>query len=205
LCPSFSGREVGDDETNSPSNGTRCTWYCASENTSAGSFKISSRRAATRWHMCIHFRNLNQSLQPTAPSRNTCMFTTAPCRGLSLSRWMPEFIVRVSAVILLGLEVLLFALLFAARSVKALRIIEWSLCANSVLVLLFFGYFAWVFRDPWSIFRGTRPSEGAVALFRFAQGIWRLLLIITGILILSAYVYRVRLVRLRGRGLSLSR
>src|SRR5262249_33409363 len=89
---------------------------------------------------------------------------------------MTEFIVRVSAVILLGLEVLLFALLFAARSVKALRTIEWSLCANSVLVLLFFAYFAWVFRDPWSIFGGTRPSEGAVALFRFAQGIWRLLL-----------------------------
>ena len=118
---------------------------------------------------------------------------------------MTEFIVRVSAVILLGLEVLLFALLFAARSVKALRTVEWSLCANSVLVLLFFAYFAWVFRDPWSIFGGTRPSEGAVALFRFAQRIWRLLLIITGIVILSAYVYRVRLVRLRGRGLSLSR
>jgi Ni,Fe-hydrogenase I cytochrome b subunit len=118
---------------------------------------------------------------------------------------MTEFIVRVSAVSLLGLEVLLFALLFAARSVKALRIIEWSLCANSVLVLLFFGYFAWVFRDPWSIFGGTRPSEGTAALFRFAQGIWRLLLILTGIMILSAYVYRVRLVRLRGRGFSFSR
>ena len=119
---------------------------------------------------------------------------------------MTEFILRVFPAILLGLEVLLFALLFAARSVKALRVIEWSLCVNSVLVLLFFAYFAWVFRDPWSIFgTGTRPSEGAVALFRFAQRIWRLLLIITGILILSAYVYRVRLVRLRGRGLSLSR
>ena len=117
---------------------------------------------------------------------------------------MIEFIVRLSPVILLGLEVLLLALLFAARSVKVLRAIEWALCANSVLVLLFFAYFGWVFRDPWSIF-GTRPSEGAVALFRFAQRIWRLLLIITGILILSAYVYRVRLLRLRGRGLSLSR
>ena len=117
---------------------------------------------------------------------------------------MIEFIVRLSPVILLGLEVLLLALLFAARSVKVLRTIEWSLCAISVLGLLFFAYFAWVFRDPWSIF-GTRPSQGAVALFRFAQRIWRLLLIITGIVILSAYVYRVRLVRLRGRGLSLSR
>ena len=38
-------------------NGTRCTWYCASENTSAGSFKISSLRAATRCHMCTHFRS----------------------------------------------------------------------------------------------------------------------------------------------------
>ena len=47
-------------------NGTRCTWYCASENTSAGSFKISSLRAATRCHMCTHFRSPNQSLQPTA-------------------------------------------------------------------------------------------------------------------------------------------
>src|SRR5215467_7082130 len=102
---------------------------------------------------------------------------------------MTEFIVRVTPVILLGLEVLLFALLFAARSVKALRTIEWSLCANSVLVLLFFAYFAWVFRDPWSIFGGTRTSEG-IALFRFAQRIWQLLLIITGIVILSAYVYR---------------
>ena len=118
---------------------------------------------------------------------------------------MIEFIVRVSVVILLGLEVVLFALLFAARSVKALRIIEWALCANSVLVLVFFGYFAWVFRDPWSIFGGTRPSEGAEALFRFAQRIWRLLLIITGILIVSTYVYRVRLARLHRRGLSLSR
>jgi len=106
---------------------------------------------------------------------------------------MIEFIVRLSAIVLLGLQVLLFALLFAARSVKALRAIEWSLCAISVLILLFFGYFAWVFRDPWSIFGGTRPSEGAVALFRFAQGIWRPLLLITSILILSAYVYRVRL------------
>jgi hypothetical protein len=114
---------------------------------------------------------------------------------------MIEFIVRLSAVILLGLEVLLFALLFAARSVKVLRAIEWAMCANSVLVLLFFAYFAWVFRDPFM----ARPSEGGAALFRFAQRIWRLLLIITGILILSAYVYRVRLLRLRGRGLSLSR
>jgi hypothetical protein len=47
-------------------NGTRCTWYCASENTSAGSFKISSLRAATRCHMCTHFRSPNQSLQLTA-------------------------------------------------------------------------------------------------------------------------------------------
>ena len=107
---------------------------------------------------------------------------------------MIEFIVRLSAVILLGLEVLLFALLFGARSVKVLRAIEWALCVNSVLVLLFFAYFAWVFRDPFM----THSSVGAAALFRFAQRIWRLLLIITGILILSAYVYRVRLVRLRG-------
>jgi len=111
---------------------------------------------------------------------------------------MIEFIVRLSAIVLLGLEVLLLALLFAARSVKALRTVEWLFCANSVLVLLFFAYFAWVFRDPWSIFGGTRPSEGAVALFRFAQRVWRVLLIITGILIVSAYVYRVRLARLRG-------
>ena len=46
-------------------NGTRCTWYCASENTSAGSFKISSLRAATRCHMCTHFRGPKQLLQPT--------------------------------------------------------------------------------------------------------------------------------------------
>ena len=111
---------------------------------------------------------------------------------------MIEFIVRLSPVILLGLEVLLLALLLAARSVKVLCAIEWSLCTIWVLGLLFFAYFGWVFRDPWSIF-GTRPSEGAVALFRFAQGIWRPLLLITSILILSAYVYRVRLVRLRGR------
>src|SRR5215813_12554157 len=110
---------------------------------------------------------------------------------------MIECIVRLSPVIVLGFEVLLLALLFAARSVKGLRTIEWSLCAIWVLGLLFFAYFGWVFRDPWSIF-GTRPSQGAVALFRFAQGIWRPLLIITSILILSAYVYRVRLVRLRG-------
>jgi hypothetical protein len=107
---------------------------------------------------------------------------------------MIEFIVRLSPAILLGLQVVLFALLFAARSVKVLRIIEWSLCANSVLILLFFAHFAWIFRDPFM----TRSSEGATALFRFGQRIWRLLLIITGILILSAYVYRVRLARLRG-------
>ena len=107
---------------------------------------------------------------------------------------MIEFIVRLSPFILLGLEVLLLALLFAARSVKVLRTIEWSLCAISVLVLLFFAHFAWIFRDPLM----TRPSEGAAALFQFGQRIWRLLLIITGILILSAYVYRVRLVQLRG-------
>ena len=111
---------------------------------------------------------------------------------------MIEFIVRLSPVILLGLEVLLLALLFAARSVKVLRAIEWSLCIIWLLGLLFFAYFGWVFRDPWSIF-GTRPSQGAVALFRFAQGIWRPLLLITRVLILSAYLYRVRLVRLRGR------
>ena len=111
---------------------------------------------------------------------------------------MVEFIVRLSPVILLGLEFLLLVLLFAARSVKVLRAIEWSLCTIWVLGLLFFAYFGWVFRDPWSIF-GTRPSEGAVALFRFAQGIWRPLLLITSIVILSAYIYRVRLVRLRGR------
>src|SRR5215468_11934023 len=110
---------------------------------------------------------------------------------------MIEFIVRLSPVILLGLEVLLLALLFAARSVKVLHAIEWSLCIIWVLGLLFFAYFGWVFRDPWSIF-GTRPSQGGVALFRFAQGIWPPLLLITSILILSAYVYRVRLVRLRG-------
>ena len=112
---------------------------------------------------------------------------------------MIEFIVRLAPVILLGLEILLLALLFAARSVKVLRTIEWSLCAIWVLGLLFFAYFGWVFRDPWSIF-GTRPSQGAVALFRFAQATWRPLLIITSFLILSAYVYRVRLVRLRGPG-----
>ena len=112
---------------------------------------------------------------------------------------MIEFIVRLSPVILLGLEVLLLALLFAARSVKVLCAIEWSLCTIWVLGLLFFAYFGWVFRDPWSIF-GTRPSQGAVALFRFAQGLWRPLLLINSILILSAYVYRVRLVRLRGPG-----
>jgi len=117
---------------------------------------------------------------------------------------MIEFIVRLSPVILLGLEVLLLALLFAAQSVKVLRTIEWSLCAVWILGLLFFAYFGWVFRDPWSIF-GTRPSEGGVALSRFAQGIWRPLLIITSILILSMYVYRVRLLRLRGRCLSPSR
>ena len=111
---------------------------------------------------------------------------------------MIEFIVRLCPVILLGLEVLLLALLFAARSVNVLRAIEWSLCTIWVLGLLFFAYFGWVFRDPWSIF-GTRPSQGAVALFRFAQGIWRPLLLMTTILILSAYIYRVRLVRLRGR------
>src|SRR5207247_8658059 len=47
-------------------NGTRCTWSCASENTSAGSFKISSLRAAIRYHMCTHFQSPNQSLQPTS-------------------------------------------------------------------------------------------------------------------------------------------
>ena len=107
---------------------------------------------------------------------------------------MIEFIVRLSPVILFGLQVVLFVLLFAARSVKLLWTIEWSLCAIGVLILLFFAHFAWIFRDPFM----TRSSEGAVALFRFAQRIWRLLLIITGILILSAYVYRVRLMRLRG-------
>ena len=117
---------------------------------------------------------------------------------------MIEFIVRLSPFILLGLEVLRLALLFGARSVKVLRAIEWSLCIIWVLGLLFFAYFAWVVRDPWSIF-GARPSEGAVALSRFAQGIWLPLLIITSILILSINVYRVRLLRLHGRGLSPSR
>ena|ERR1700757_4185088 len=107
---------------------------------------------------------------------------------------MIEFIVRLFPVILFGLQVVLFALLFAARSVKVLRTVEWSLCAISVLVLCFFAYFAWVFRDPFM----TRSSEGAAALFRFGQRIWRIFLIITGILILSAGVYRVRLARLRG-------
>ena len=107
---------------------------------------------------------------------------------------MVEFIVDQSPVIVPGLELLLLALLFTARSVKVLRTIEWSLCAIWLLGLLTFAYFGWVFRDPWM----TRPSEGGAALFRFAQRIWRIFLIITGILILSAYVYRVRLVRLRG-------
>jgi hypothetical protein len=79
---------------------------------------------------------------------------------------MIEFIVRLSPVILLGLEFLLLVLLFAARSVKVLRGIEWSLCTIWVLGLLFFAYFGWVFRDPWSIF-GTRPSEGAVVFSVF--------------------------------------
>ena len=108
---------------------------------------------------------------------------------------MIEFIVRLSPVILLGLEVLLLALLFAARSVNVLRTIEWSLCAIWVLGLLTFTYFGWVFRDPWM----TRPSEGEVALLRLAQRIWLPLFIITGILIISVYVYRVRLMRLRGQ------
>ena len=106
---------------------------------------------------------------------------------------MIEFIGGQSPVIVLGLELLLLALLFAARSVKMLCTIEWLLCAIWVVGLLTFAYFGWVFRDPWM----TRPSEGAAALFRFAQRIWRIVLIITSILILSAYVYRVRLVRLR--------
>src|SRR5215472_15597572 len=104
---------------------------------------------------------------------------------------MIEFIVGQSPVILPGLEILLLALLFAARSVNVLRTIEWSLCAIWVLGLVTFAYFGWVFRDPWM----TRSSEGAIALFRFAHRIWLPLLIITGILIMSVYVYRVRLVR----------
>jgi hypothetical protein len=54
---------------------------------------------------------------------------------------MIEFIVRLFPVILLGLQIVLFALLFEARSVKVLRIIEWSLCANSVLILTVFRSF----------------------------------------------------------------
>ena len=79
---------------------------------------------------------------------------------------MIEFIVRLSPVILLGLEFLLLVLLFAARSVKVLRGIEWSLCTIWVLGLLFFAYFGWVFRDPWSIFWNT-PQRGSGSFFSF--------------------------------------
>jgi hypothetical protein len=108
---------------------------------------------------------------------------------------MIESLARPSPVIRLGLQVLLLGLLFAARSVNVLRTIEWSLCVVCVLCLLIFAYFSWVFRDPFM----THPSEGATALLRFAHRIWLVLVIITGVLILSAFVYRIRLVRLRGR------
>jgi hypothetical protein len=45
--------------------GTLCIWYSTSENTNAGSFKISSLRAATRCHMCTHFRS-PKAMQTTA-------------------------------------------------------------------------------------------------------------------------------------------
>jgi hypothetical protein len=66
-------------------NGTRCTWCCASENMSAGSFKISSLRAATRCHMCTHFRSPNQKLQPTATRCAFSFFMTKPFQRLSAS------------------------------------------------------------------------------------------------------------------------
>ena len=46
-------------------NGTRRTWYCASENTSAGTFTISSLRSANRCHMYTQLRSPNWALQPT--------------------------------------------------------------------------------------------------------------------------------------------
>ena len=107
---------------------------------------------------------------------------------------MIEFIVRQSPAILLGLDVLLFVLLFAARSVKVLRNIQWSLCVTCLLSLLIFSYFAWIFRDGFM----TRPSEGMTALLLFAKRIWRFFLIIAGFLIMSLCVYRLRLRRLRG-------
>src|SRR5256886_6211541 len=44
-------------------NGTRRTWYCASENTSAGAFMISSLRRANRCHICTQLRSPNRALQ----------------------------------------------------------------------------------------------------------------------------------------------
>ena len=61
-------------------NGTRCTWYCASENTSAGSFKISSLRAATRCYMCNHFRSPNQSLKRRLPATRSAFFDESRLR-----------------------------------------------------------------------------------------------------------------------------
>jgi hypothetical protein len=46
-------------------NGTRCIWYCARENMSAGTFTISSLRSANRCHMCTQLWSPNRALQPT--------------------------------------------------------------------------------------------------------------------------------------------
>src|SRR5437773_8518074 len=46
-------------------NSTRRTWYCASENTSAGTFTISSLRSANRCHMCTQLCSLNRALRST--------------------------------------------------------------------------------------------------------------------------------------------
>ena len=74
-------------------NGTRCTWSCASENTSAGSFKISSLRAATRCHMCIRFRSPDQLMKPAAtlPNKLTPSLPfTRPWAFPSMSHHLPR-------------------------------------------------------------------------------------------------------------------
>ena len=47
-------------------NGTLCTYYCASEDRSAGAFRILSRRWANRCHMCTQLRSPSQAFQRNA-------------------------------------------------------------------------------------------------------------------------------------------
>jgi hypothetical protein len=100
-------------------------------------------------------------------------------------------------LILLAVAVILLAALFVARSVAALQIIEGTLCISCSISLLGFAYWTWFFRD--GLKASFIPSEGLQAWQRFAEGFWVPLAILSAVVSLSVFLYRLRLVRLHGK------